>query len=173
MSAHLIEAYAADIAERRQGLERANAQGWRVCAHEITPGVVYRTPQVTIEAFAVDHGSWDAFGYRLQTTDRCIVVSGDTAPTETMVEQSRGSDLLIHEVYSAIGLTTRPGKWQEYHRSVHTSTRELAQMMQRARPGQLVVYHQLLWGRTEQELMAEIREHYDGPAVFGADLGVY
>jgi len=41
------------------------------------------------------------------TPDRVIVISGDTAPTEAMVEASLGCDVLLHEVYSAVRFQER------------------------------------------------------------------
>ena len=47
-----------------------------------SPGIVYKDANVTVRAFAVAHGTWDfAYGYRFDTADRSIVISGDTAPT--------------------------------------------------------------------------------------------
>jgi hypothetical protein len=37
----------------------------------------------------------------------------------------------------------------------------------------LVLYHQLYWGTTDEDLLAEITALYDGPVVSGRDLGVY
>jgi ribonuclease BN (tRNA processing enzyme) len=56
---------------------------------------------------------------------------------------------------------------------MHTSTRELAGIASSARPALLVLHHQLFWGATEEELVAEIREDYDGAVVCGRDLDVF
>ena len=119
------------------------------------------------------HGSLPSFGYKFQTPDRTIVISGDTAPTEAVVEAARGCDVLIHEVYSSSRFQRLPPAWRRYHSSMHTSTRELAEIALEARPGLLVLYHQLFWGATEEELLAEIRQQYDGHVVSGKDLDVY
>jgi hypothetical protein len=37
----------------------------------------------------------------------------------------------------------------------------------------LVLYHQLLWGTTPDELAAEVRRGYDGVVMFGKDLDVF
>ena len=63
--------------------------------------------------------------------------------------------------------------WQGYHSSVHTSSRELAQLASKAQPGLLILYHQLFWGATDEELLAEIKERYDGNVVSGKDLDVF
>ena len=123
-------------------------------------------------AFPVQHGGLEAYGFKFMTDDKTIVVSGDTCPTETLIEQARGCDLLIHEVYSAKQFATRPPAWQAYHRQAHTSTVELATIANEVQPGLLVLTHQLFWGVTEAELLAEIRTHYTGEVVSGRDLMV-
>lgn len=173
MTQHILQAYKEDIRERSEGLQPSNDQGWRVNAREIKAGIVYKDSYVQVEAFEVDHGSWRAFGYKFITADRTIVISSDTAPTETIVEKARGCDILIHEVYSLAGFAKRPADWQRYHASVHTSSRQLAEMASKARPKLLILYHQLFWGVSEEELLREITEVYDGKVVSGKDLEVY
>lgn len=173
MTEHILAAYQADIHERLEGLEPANRAGYHVQAHEIEPGIVYQDQNVRVEAFPVEHGSWRAFGYKFFTPDRTIVVSGDTAPTESLVQAARGCDVLIHEVYSIQGLKTRPPEWRRYHAGVHTSSRQLAEIASLVRPGLLILYHQLFWGVSERELLAELRAGYEGQVVSGRDLDVY
>ncbi len=173
MTDHLLAAYAADIAERLHGLEPANSTGFQVIVHEIEPGVCYEDARVTVEAFAVSHGSWPAYGYRFSSADRVIVISGDTCPVESIVPLATGCDMLIHEVYSVTGFADRSPDWQAYHRNVHTSTHELAALANRVQPGLLVLVHQLLWGVTPAELVAEITDQYAGEVVYGRDLDVF
>ncbi len=173
MTEHLLAAYREDIRERLEGPEPINHTGYLVKAFEIEPGVVYQDRNVKVEAFAVKHGSWPAFGFKFYAPDRTIVISGDTAPAESCVEAYRGCDVLIHEVYSSAGFEGRSPVWQRYHSSVHTSSIELAEMASKARPGLLVLYHQLFNGVSEQELLIEVQERYEGKVVSGRDLEVY
>lgn len=176
MTEHILEAYEQDIYMRLYGLEPTaqKENGYNVSATEIEPGVVYQDSNVTVEAFAVPHGAWPhAFGYKFITPDRTIVISGDTAPSESVVKACNGCDVLIHEVYSQKGFEKRTPEWQRYHSSFHTSTLELAEIASKARPGLLILYHQLFWGASEEELVSEIREIYSGKVVSGRDLDVY
>lgn len=173
MTEHILAAYRDDIGERLGGLEPANSTGYLVKAHEIGSGVVYRDQNVKVEAFAVNHGSQQAFGFKFHAPDRTIVISGDTAPFESCVEVYRGCDVLIHEVYSSTGFKGRSPVWQSYHSSVHTSSSELAEIASQARPGLLILYHQLFHGVSEEELLEEVREGYGGNVVSGRDLDVY
>lgn len=175
MVGHLEAAYAEDIRIRTEGLEPTNDTGHRAVAHEVQPGRIYQDERVTVTAFPVRHASWPvALGYRFDTADRRIVISGDAAPGETIVEQCDACDVLVHEVYSATSFARRAPVWQRYHASAHTSTTELAEIARRARPRLLVLTHQLLWGTTPEELVAEVRlAGWEGEVVFGVDLGVY
>jgi ribonuclease BN (tRNA processing enzyme) len=156
------------------GLEPANASGYRVEAHDVEPGVVYQDGRVRVSAFPVRHGSFAAaYGYRFETADRVVVVSGDAAPSESVVEQCAGCDVLVHEVYSQAGFDRREPVWQAYHSQFHTSSLELAELATRARPGMLVLYHQLLWGTTPEDLLGEVASGWGGDVRYGRDLDVY
>ncbi|MDP8229201.1 MAG: MBL fold metallo-hydrolase, partial [Candidatus Electryoneaceae bacterium] len=173
MTEHILAAYQDDIIERLEGLEPANNTGYTVNVSEISPGIVYQDHNVTVEAFAVNHGSWLALGYKFTTPDRTIVISGDTKPQDSLIETYRDCDVLIHEVYSSVGFETRPATWQKYHSNVHTSTVELAELASRAKPGLLILYHQLFFGVSEEQLLSEVTDSYDGKVVSGRDLDVY
>ena len=174
MTDHILKAYEEDIRIRLDGLEPANETGYQVNAHEIKPGVIYKDQNVTVRAFAVNHGSWShAFGYRFDTADRSIVISGDCAPSANVIENCNGCDVLIHEVYSEVGFKTIPPVWQRYHSSFHTSSRQLGEIASKAKPGLLILYHQLFWGRSDQDLVNEVRQFYNGKVVSGSDLAVF
>jgi ribonuclease BN (tRNA processing enzyme) len=173
MTEHILAAYEQDIEERTRGLEPANVTGYEVRVHEVGPGVVYRDQRVSVEAFRVNHGDWEAFGYKFYAPDRTIVVSGDTAPFDGQVEAYGTCDVLIHEVYSGVGLKQRRADWQTYHSSVHTSARELAELATSLQPKLLILYHQLFNDVTEHELVMEVKSRYTGRVVSGKDLEVF
>jgi len=174
MVRHLEEAYAADIQIRLNGGEPSNKTGYRVNPHDVPAGVAYRDDLVTVRAFLVPHGSWpEAFGYRFETRDRTIVISGDTKPSDVIVEQCQGCDVLVHEVYSTSGFQRRRPEWQRYHSSFHTSAAELGALAQRAKPGLLLLYHQLYWGTPDDTLVAEVRQGFQGRVISGKDLDVF
>lgn len=175
MMRHISSAWEADVRNRIDGLEPANETGYRVETTEVKPGIVYRDSLVTVRAFAVQHGDWEvSYGYRFETPDRTIVISGDARAGDAVADACGGCDVLVHEVYSATKFRTRPAEWQRYHARAHTSTTELAAIAGRARPGLLVLYHQLYWGSTDNDLIAELRAAgYTGPVESARDLGVY
>src|SRR5262249_57369802 len=101
----------------------------------------------------------------------CIRV--DTWPSRAVAAACNGCDILIHEVYSDTGFAKRTPEWQRYHSRYHTSASELAKIATEARPGLLVLYHQLLWSASKDDLMREVEAGYKGKVVFGNDLDVF
>ncbi len=171
MTRHLLEAYREDIRVRLNGLEPATAEGYKVEAVDCRPGLIYEDQNVKVRAFAARHGAWKhAFGFYFVTPEVKICVSGDTTPYPEMVDNYRGCDILIHEVYCQKGFEARPPKWQAYHAASHTSAVELGKIAALLQPRLLVLVHQLLWSGTEEQLLAEIRQHFDGPILYGRDL---
>jgi ribonuclease Z len=181
MTDHVLAAWADDINIRNGPIEKDlpehGTDGYRVNAHEVSPGVTYKDGNVTVTAFTVKHGEWGprAFGYRFQTADRTIVISGDTSPSESVVEQCNGCDILIHEVYTEAGYAKASPEWQRMRRAYHTSSRQLGELATRARPGLLILYHQSyqFTESTEDDLMREMRAAYRGRFVSGHDLDVF
>ncbi|MGQ0538461.1 MAG: MBL fold metallo-hydrolase, partial [Gemmatimonadaceae bacterium] len=135
MLQHIGAAYAEDVRNRIDGLQPANETGFRAEVTEISgPGLVYRDSTVAVHAFAVPHAGWrHAYGYRFETSDRTIVISGDSDASDAVVAACGGCDVLVHEVYSAARFATLPNEWQRYHADAHTSARELALLAARAR----------------------------------------
>ena len=177
MADHIQAAWREDVHMRLFGLEPHdyNRDAYRSPVTETTGGPVYEDENVRVTAIPVLHGSWPhPLGYRFEAAGRTIVISGDARPSESLVDACNGCDILVHEVYSAETFKGRPPEWQRYHADSHTSTVELADIATRARPALLVLYHQLYWGATDEDLLREIREAgYAGRVVSAADLDVY
>ncbi len=178
MADHIEAAYAEDIRIRTTGGQPHNETGYKVDVHEIPSGgdphEIYKDANITVTPFAVKHGSWNtpgddrAFGYIFQTADRKIVLSGDTAPTDAIVKACNGCDVLIHEAYSQAGFDKRTPDWKAYHSRYHTSAPQLAKIASAAKPGLLILYHQMPMGQ-----VIEIEKSYSGKVVTAHDLDIY
>ena len=178
MTGHVLKAWQVDIDGRTGGLNQHNTTGYKVNTHEIAPGVVYRDGNVTVTAFPARHEEMvNSFSYRFDTPDRAIVISGDTAPTQALLDNSRGCDVLIHEAYSVeeVRDVTRPTP--EFRRRHHTSSVELAEIANAVKPGLLVTYHRThAKENTPAEkdvLVEEIRQAYKGKVVAARDLDIF
>lgn len=173
MTDHILAAWDADIRIRTTGLEHR----WplRVAAHEVEPGVIYQDELVKVTAVPVLHGAWEAsFGYRFDTPDRVIVISGDARPSPELVKACRRCDVLIHEVYSPASKASM-ANWEEYRAQYHTSTTELAEIARKSEPGLLILYHRTgaLTHFSDEQYLSEIAAGYKGKTVIGHDLDAY
>jgi ribonuclease BN (tRNA processing enzyme) len=184
MTEHVLAAYQEDIGVRTNamglGFGHLQPEAYKVHAHEIKPGVVYKDANATVTAFPTKHAFTETYGYRFDTSDRSIVISGDTNPTDATIEACHGCDVLIHEVLTQSYLAKRP-EFQAYAAKYHTTTTQLAQLAGKAKPGLLILYHHSVAFRpgidsrlsSPEDLLNEVRSGYSGRVVVGRDLDVY
>lgn len=193
MTEHILQAYHIDIETRTnpEGNQRAIGEGWRVNAHEIKPGVIYKDANVTVTAFSTKH-AMESYGYRFDTPDRSIVISGDTSPTEATIKACNGCDVLIHDAQMLQLYEKMPERLHSFVAKYHTTTAQLAALANEAKPKLLVVYHTIGFrpgiappeflsslagagsSRSIPEvLQEEIGSRYSGKFVIGRDLDVY
>ena len=185
MTEHILEAYRADYETRSKHYTEnlysvgSFPEGHRVNAHEIKSGVVYKDANVTVTAFPTKH-AMESYGYRFDTPDRSIVISGDTNPTQATIDACNGCDILIHEVLTHEWLAKRPD-FHNYAARYHTTTTQLADLAKQAKPRLLVLYHASIAWRPvvdnqrsrPEELLREMLTRYSGQVVVGRDLDVY
>jgi len=182
MTEHVLAAYSEDFAARTRDRELytvgAFPEGHAVNAHEIEPGKIYKDANVMVTAFATKH-AMESYGYRFDAPDRSIVISGDTNPTQAIIDACNGCDVLIHEVLTHEWLAKRPD-FHAYAAHHHTTTSQLVELASKARPKLLVLYHASISLRPAVDsersspagLLAEMAG-YKGLVVVGRDLDVY
>jgi ribonuclease BN (tRNA processing enzyme) len=194
MTEHILEAYRVDIDTRTApgGDQRANPEGWKVSAHEIKAGVIYRDEKIRVTAFPTQH-AMDSYGYRFDTPDRSIVISGDTSPTEETIKACAGCDILVHEARAMEMFARLPEDRRSFGAKNHTTSEQLSALAVRAKPRLLVVYHAWIsswpsvapsvsqpvvlttgeFHSSTEVLQKEIAARYSGRFVIGRDLDVY
>ena len=172
MVKHLLLAFNENIREHTMA-HPSSTDGYQIEVHPISDGVCYEDDNMTAYAMRANHGELTAYSYKFVTPDKTIVISGDTKPVPGFADWAKGCDILLHEVYSSKMFKDRPAEWQAYHSRVHTSARELSELVNDIRPELLILYHQLFWGQTPDELVAEIASDYEGRVVSANDLDVF
>ena len=173
MMSHLERAYEFDIHIRRDVDEKLPAQGVVVVAKDIDQGVVYRSREVKITAFIVDHGPVKpALGYRIDYAGHSVVLSGDTRFSENLIRFSEGTDVLVHEVIDPDAFRIQnPSFSPERVRIVvahHTTPEQAGTVFARVKP-KLAVYSHVVPGDTPS-LIPLTRKTYSGPLEVGEDL---
>jgi ribonuclease BN (tRNA processing enzyme) len=172
MTEHVLEAYRVDIETRTNphGNQREFPEGHNVNAYEVAPGVIYKDANVRVTAFATKH-AMESYGYRFETRDRSIVISGDTNRTQATIDACKGCDVLIHEAHTPVWLAARPQTFREFAAMYHTSTPQLADLAREAKPKLLILYHYN--GMSQEEVFEDMRGRYAGHFVVARDLDVY
>lgn len=149
-------------------------EGYKASATEISDGFVFSNADIRVEAFLVPHGDIEpAYGYKITTADKTIVISGDTAYSDAVAEQAKGVDLLIHEVMSGDLLATQSEFWQLYHGNSHTRASDVAKVANIAKPGLVVLTHILFFAASPDAIVAEVTRDYDGKVVLANDLDAF
>lgn len=163
-----VEFFAQDIAYRLSVVQRQGLT--EVTVTEFGSGLVTSVDGVTVEAMPVIH-SIETYALRFRSGDKTLVVSGDTAFCEDLIDFARGADVLVHEAAlasSARRLYNRPGTWERFLQ-VHCTPAQAAQVARRAGVKKLVLVH-LPPTAVEEEILDECRQEYDGTVVVGRDL---
>jgi ribonuclease Z len=174
MMAHLQRAYRYDVRVRIEN-ERVAPGGAIIQTQDIREGVVYEKGGVRVTAFEVDHGPVKpAFGYRVDYSGHSVVLSGDTRPSEKLIEYARGTDVLIHEVFIPATLDRLGLPTERAQRIVdfHTTPEQAGEVFTSVHPKLAVYSHVCLPTATDEEMLASTRKTYEGPLEIGEDLTV-
>ncbi|MPY99143.1 MAG: MBL fold metallo-hydrolase [Actinophytocola sp.] len=146
---------------------------------EVTAGgVVYRDDRVRVTATTVHHPPIEiALAYRIDTADRSIVISGDTAPCDALVELARGADILVHEVMYRPAVDDlvagfNATRLREHLLASHTDVDDVGRIAQRAGVSHLVLSHLV---PTDVDIPDEVwhkhaQQGFDGDVTVGRDL---
>ena len=168
MVGQLLDLLRPDL-ELRMRIRKVPREMPDIRVRELTEGPALDVDGVAVTAFDVAHYPLEqAFGYRFETRDRRIVLSGDTSPCENLVRHAHRADILIHEC-------VQYDKWispqidHSHTPLAHTSPERLGLVARDAAPGLLVTTH-MLPDSEPDELREIIRRDYAGPLAIGEDL---
>ena len=172
----LMQAYTLDSGYRKQhhGTKWSD-KGMLADIQERNPCSFYEKDGLKITMFDVSHTPvTPAVGYRFDYNGHSVVVSGDTVKVPSMVEMSRGADILVHDtankvmVEGAIAfLRSAPNPENERRAAMaeemltyHAKTDEVAAIAEQAGVKKLVLTH----------LVPSIPQNPDIEAVFSSGL---
>lgn len=139
------------------------------------PELVYQEDGIEVRAFAVRHEPVpDAVGYRIDTPDGSVVITGDTRVCDEIEQAARGAGVVIYEAFSRgsipEGLLSDPDRLAAYH----ADTTEIGASVARLETAHLLLTHLIPPPRTEadrQVFVDEIRRGgYTGNVMICDDL---
>jgi ribonuclease Z len=159
----------------------APTTGGDATAHEVPydrTEVIYERNGVTITSFPVIHVLNGAVGFRVDYAGQSVVFSGDTLPTMTLVEASRGCDLLIHEAALPAELFADLYSFPiEQARMVinegHTPANAAGMVFDMVQPKMAAMWHTAVVDRYIEDVFESLRTTYSGPATLCQDLTVF
>ena len=151
-------------------------------AHELTDGgLLFEDANVRVTAALVDHPPVvPAFAYRFDSSDRSIVISGDTRASQNLIALARGADVLVHEVYfdetavdRLVAGVGNAARLKESILSHHTSAADAGRVAREAGVQTLVLSHFVPpedAAITDEMWIGAVRANFDGEVVLGKDL---
>jgi len=144
--------------------------------HELkVSGAVMKDDRVRVSCAVVDHPLVRlALAYRFDCPDRSIVISGDTRPSEALVQLARGADVLVHETLYAPAAPGEPGSALRKHvMDSHTTAEDAGRIATRAGVKTLVLSHFVPAEEppiTDDQWRAAAAQTFSGQIVVGKDL---
>jgi ribonuclease BN (tRNA processing enzyme) len=152
-----------------------------VHAHELNEGgPVMQDEHVKVTAARVHHPPIvPAFGYRFDARDRSIVISGDTAPSDSLIKLAQGADILVHDALYVPGVdhlvagVPNATTLKESILSHHTTAEDAGRVAQAAGVKTLVLSHFVPPDDpaiTDQMWIEAARRHFRGEVIIGKDL---
>lgn len=175
MTRLFLEMNAADL-EVRERDEGRPPLAPLIRPHEIErAGLVMEDDRVRVRCAVVDHPLVPlAFAYRFDCPDRSIVISGDTRPSEALVQLARGADVLVHETLYSAAAPGAPGSALRKHvMDSHTTVEDAGRIATRAGVKTLVLSHFVPAEEppiTDRQWLAAAAATFKGRIVVGRDL---
>ena len=152
-----------------------------VHVHEFEDGgLVMRDENLKVTAALVRHPPVvPAFAYRFDASDRSIVISGDTAPSDNLLKLAQDADVLVHSalyVPAVDRLVVRVPNAKTLKASIiahQTSAEDAGKLAEAARVKTLVLSHFVPPDDpevTDQMWIDAARTHFRGSIIVGKDL---
>lgn len=144
---------------------------------EMEPFLIFEDDLVRVTAILVKHPPMaPAFGFRFDTEEGSVTISGDTSYTENMVKLARDTDLLLHEAIDFGWVEERyadqsRAAGKDHHYKSHTSVADAARVGNESGARQLALHH-LVPGTSPDFVWQEASEIFRGTFHLPEDLDV-
>lgn len=144
----------------------------------MSPIPVFEDDRVKVTATLVQHAPvFPAFAFRFDTDTGSVTFSGDTGPSNNLVELAKGSDILVHEVIAEEWVGQHhpaprdAAAEAEYQHLVgaHTTIEDVGDIAERAGVKTLVLNH-LVPGNWPVEKWEKAGQRFSGKLIVGEDL---
>lgn len=139
---------------------------------------VYEKNGVKISSWPAIHAIDGSVSYSLEWKGKKFVYSGDTMPNKWFLSEARDADLLIHECYLSVQQFIDlkhydPERARLVATVVHTPPQACGKLFEKLQPRMAVAYHTFNDFNVAPDIIAGIRQAYDGPLTLADDLLVW
>lgn len=162
--------------------------------HDVGRGEVFRDDKIKVTAVENTHyqfhagpnaGKYKSYSYRFETSDRVVVFTGDTGPSEAVTELATDADLLVTEACSfedRMHQMTISGQWQAMTSAQrsgierqatqgHMTPKMVGRMAARANAKTVVLTHLTYRSDGDYSRRAnEVRQRFTGEVIVAEDL---
>jgi ribonuclease BN (tRNA processing enzyme) len=165
--------------------------------HDVGPGVIYQDANVKVTAVENTHfhfqpgdpayGKYHSYSYRFETPDKVVFFTGDTGPSDAVVDLAKGADLYVTETTSpddTVGLFKKSGAWQaktpeeqegflRHMHEEHVTPEDIGKMAAKAGVKAVVMTHigpSINPNDDYQRYIDEAKKYYSGPITLAKDL---
>jgi ribonuclease BN (tRNA processing enzyme) len=165
--------------------------------HDVGIGQIYRDANIKVTAVENTHfhipktspyyGKHKSYSYRFETSDRVVVFTGDTGPSEAVTKLATGADVLVSEVLNAEEIKQRrikSGVWQKmppteqvafmkHLTSEHVTPTQVGKMAAKAGVKTVILTHLPTTGRPNedyQRYVDTVSKYFKGRVLVAKDL---
>jgi ribonuclease BN (tRNA processing enzyme) len=165
--------------------------------HDVSPGVIYQDANVKVTAVENTHfhfqpgdpayGKYHSYSYRFETPDKVVFFTGDTGPSDAVVDLAKGADIYVTETTSpddVVALYKRNGQWQQktpdeqagfirHMHEEHVTPEDIGKMAAKAGVKSVVMSHlgpSLDPNDDFHRYVDEAKKYYSGPITIAKDL---
>jgi ribonuclease BN (tRNA processing enzyme) len=135
-----------------------------ITPNEVYQGLVCRTDNYRVLSTPVEHG-FTTIAFRIESKEGTVVISGDTRPSNSVIELAKGADLLIHEC-------SVPDDMAKFAQDSHHSTAsEVGNVADQAGVKRVLLTH--LFPQTkgrESDIVHSVRSRFHGEVILSHDL---
>lgn len=146
-----------------------------ITGEEVGDGQVYADDRVVVTAVENTHfrlpaataAKHKSISYRFKTRDKVIVFSGDTGPSDAVVELAKGADIFVCEIVSAADIARVPPDVRRHMLEEHLTGAEVGKLATAAGVKTLVLSHLRSIAPAD---VAEVKRNFKGKVVVGTDM---
>ncbi len=160
-------------------------EGWKATGHDVavkSSQVIFEDSNVKVEAFNHKHFQLEYnYAYRVTTPDRVLVIGGDGASDDNLINAAKGADVFVMEVCTEADIGNAP--WggetlkekQDLIFQYHIRPRDLARIAKKAGVKTLVLYHVQNYSDPydPDAVLKEVRKFYDGEVIQARDGDIF